>query len=108
VYPGAELAKFSPLNGKSLAVVDTAGIHLVDVESKKRRLFIERRGIIALEWSPRENFVISCEKQKEGLKNLNVWDANTGQLVIDFEWKNTAKEGPRSVKFDSDEKFCAR
>lgn len=107
-YPGCELAKFSPINGKTLAVVTVKGIHLVDMESKTERIFIERRGIIALEWSPKERYLISCEKQKEGLKNLNVWDANTGAHVIDFEWKNTAKDGPNSIKFDADEKFCAR
>lgn len=107
-YPGSELAKFSPIAGKSLAVVDHFGIHIVDIASKQERLFIEQRGILALEWSPKESFVISCEKQKEGFKNLQVWDANTGKLVIDFEFKNTVEEGPKSVKFDEEEKFCAR
>lgn len=99
-FPGAELAKFSPIAGKSLAVVDLTGIHVIDVESKQERLKIEKKGIIAIEWSPNESYLISCEKQKENTKNLNVWDAKTGKLVIDFEWKNTAKDGPKSVKFD--------
>ena len=107
-YPGAELAKFSPIDGKTLAVVDFQGIHLVDIESKKEVLYIAKKGIIALEWSSLETYVISCEKYKEGIKNLNVWDAKTGKLVLEFEWKNTAKEGPRSVKFDPEEKYCAR
>ena len=25
-----------------------------------------------------------------------------------FEWQNSAKDGPRSVKFDKEERFCAR
>lgn len=33
-YPGAEIAKFSPVDGKMLAVVDFIGIHIVDVETK--------------------------------------------------------------------------
>ena len=107
-YPGAELAKFSPINGKTLAVVNFKGINLVDIESKKEVLHIPKKGVIALDWSPLENFVISCEKYKEGQKNLSVWDAKTGNLVLDFEWKNTAKDGPNSVKFDPEEKYCAR
>jgi len=107
-YPSADIAKFSPVNGGSLAVVDRIGIHIVDVETKQERLTIERKGIIALEWTPRETYVISCEKQKPNEKNLRVWDAKTGEQVLQFEWKNTAKEGPKSIKFDDEEKFCAR
>ena len=35
-YPGSELAKFSPIDGKTLAVVNWEGINLVDIESKKQ------------------------------------------------------------------------
>jgi len=61
-YLTAEIAKFSPIHGQSLAVVDNVGIHLVDIASKQERLFIQRKGIIALEWSPKESYLISCEK----------------------------------------------
>ena len=61
-YLTAVIAKFSPINGANLAVVDHIGIHIVDVESKKELLKIERKGIIALEWTPRETYVITCEK----------------------------------------------
>mgnify|MGYP000255762729 CR=1 FL=1 len=37
-----------------------------------------------------------------------VWNATDGKLVISFEWKNTAKDGPKSVTFDDVEKLCAR
>jgi len=33
-YPLASIARFSPLHGKTLAVADDAGVHLVDVASK--------------------------------------------------------------------------
>ena len=39
---------------------------------------------------------------------MSVWNATYGKLVIAFEWKNTAKDGPKSIKFDDDEKLCAR
>lgn len=39
---------------------------------------------------------------------MSVWNATDGKLVIAFEWKNTAKDGPKSIKFDDDEKLCAR
>jgi len=31
-YPRADIAKFSPINGKLLAVVDSEGIYIVDVQ----------------------------------------------------------------------------
>ena len=61
-YLTADIAKFSPINGASIAIVDHIGIHIVDVESKKEMLKIEMKGIIALEWTPKETYVISCEK----------------------------------------------
>ena len=69
---------------------------------------IEKKSIIAMEWSPKEKYIITCQKFKEGKKNLDIWEASTGKLVTSFEWKNTAKDGPKSIKFDVDEKFCAR
>ena len=61
-----------------------------------------------MEWSPKEKYIITCQKFKEGQKNLDMWEASSGKLVTSFEWKNTAKDGPKSIKFDVDEKFCAR
>jgi len=108
-FSGADIAKFSPINGKLVAVVDAKGIHLVDVSTKKISVFIERTGISALEWSPQGTYVISCERIRAGVKNnLIVWNASTGEKVAEFEWKNTAKDGPKSVKFNKEEKFCAR
>lgn len=67
-----------------------------------------RKGIIALEWSPKATYLISCEKQKGESKNLVIWDAKTGEIAADFEWKNTVKDGPKSIKFNENERFCAR
>ena len=39
---------------------------------------------------------------------MSVWNAADGKLVNSFEWKNTAKDGPKSIKFDDAEKLCAR
>jgi len=91
-----------------LAVVDSVGIHIVDVASKKEVVTIERKGITALLWSPRGTYVISCEKLKGNDKNLKIWNPTTGENVASFEWKNAAKDGPKSIKFDIEEKFCAR
>jgi hypothetical protein len=78
------------------------------MDSKKEKLFISRKGVVALQWSPKETFIITSEKLKPNEKNLKVWCAKSGDLIIDFEWKNTAKDGAKSLKFDDEEKFCSR
>ena len=86
-YPRAEIAKFSPISGKTLAVVQpSSGIYLVDVESKKQILYIERKGVIAMEWSPKETYLITCEKFKTGTteNNLCLWDVKNGEMIAAY------------------------
>jgi uncharacterized protein with WD repeat len=80
------------------------------METKQETLYIRRPKIIAFEWTPKGNYIISCEKfnSREEQKNLIVWDTKTGEMALSFEWKNSAKDGAKSFKFDEDEKFCAR
>jgi uncharacterized protein with WD repeat len=109
-YPRAEIAKFSPLDGRTLAVSDREGIHFVDMETRKETLYIARPKIIAFEWTPKGNYVITCEKFNPTTEdsNLILWNAKTGERAKAFEWRNSAKEGATSFKFDDDEKYCAR
>ena len=39
---------------------------------------------------------------------MTIWDAKTGKIAKAFEWKATAKDGAKSIKFDADEKYFAR
>ena len=64
MYLTAEFAKFSPVHGKTLAVVDHYGVHFVDIETKCELVCVDRAGILAMEWSPQESYVITCEKLK--------------------------------------------
>lgn len=63
-----------------------------------------------MEWSPKETYLITCEKFNKVTEedNLLLWDAKTGDKVASFQWKNTAKDGPKVMVFDSEERFCAR
>ena len=68
-YPtikGCEIAQFSPINGKLLAAVSFEGVHVIDVETKQQLRLIEKKSIIAMEWSPKEKYIITCQKFKEG------------------------------------------
>ena len=92
-YPtikGCEIAQFSPIHGKLLVAVSFEGIHIIDMETKQQVRLIEKKSVIAMEWSPNERYIITCQKFKEGQKNLDLWEAETGKLVTSFEWKNTA------------------
>jgi uncharacterized protein with WD repeat len=67
-----------------------------------------RPGVNSLGFSPRDSYVITCEKYQQGDKNLIIWDSKTGKELVEFEWKKASKEGPKSIKFSPDERFCAR
>ncbi len=46
--PTAEIAKFSPLTGKLLAVVEPLGVHVIDVSTMKERHFFKKSGVASL------------------------------------------------------------
>jgi uncharacterized protein with WD repeat len=80
----------------------------VDTESGKESRFIIRRGVNCIDFSPRDTYLITCQKFVEGEKNLVLWDIKSGTEAIEFPWKKSSKEGPKSVKFSKDENYCAR
>jgi len=113
IFDEASFAKYSPVHGKSYAVVDRQGIHVVDVETKQIISSVSRPGIVGTQWSPKETYLITCEKMlqeefKETNGNLNIWNATTGEQVKSFEFRNTPKDLPKTIAFDAEEKFCAR
>ena len=61
-YPSAHIAKFTPTQGQNAIIVDDIGIHIVDVTSKKERLMISRCGIGGISFSPKDTYLVSCEK----------------------------------------------
>lgn len=88
------------------------GLHFVDVVQQQESLMICTPDIVALEYSPADSFVITCEKFnpniQSGHKNLAIINAATGTVLKEFEWRKTAKESLKSIKFTPDEKFCFR
>lgn len=109
--PNAEYAKFSPLTGTLLAIVEPAGVHLIDMSTSEERHFLARPGVASLEWSPLETHLITCEKDPAlpvQSENLIVWDVETGEQVNRFDWLNQAKDGAASIAFDEEQKFMAR
>ena len=61
-----------------------------------------------MEYSPRDTYLITCEKYVNGEKNLILWNSMTGKETAGFEFKKTSKEGPKSIKFTKNESHCAR
>ncbi len=60
----------------------------MDVNEKKIGFKIDCPGIASLEWSPRESYLIGCEKniQNPNKNILNVWETTKGTLVRKFDW----------------------
>jgi hypothetical protein len=47
-----------------LAIVDVSGVHVIEMKSKNVIASLKRKGVVSLEWSPKETFLITCEKPK--------------------------------------------
>jgi len=107
-YPLAEHVKFAPYKGHQVSIVDEIGIHLIDMASGQEVTQIVKEGVSALEYSPLDTYLISCEKYSHGKKNLVVWSSHNGKELASFEFKKSSKEGTKSLKFTKDERFCAR
>ena len=78
----------------------------------KETLQIASQGIAALAYSPADSYLIICEKynisKPGGHQNLQILNAQTGKTLAKFEWKKTAKDALKSIKFTPDEKYCVR
>lgn len=102
------MAKFTPYSGQNAIIIDEIGMHFIDMKTGKERLQIVKSGIVAMDFSPKDTYLITCEKYQQGEKNLIIWNTNTGKELTSFEWKKTSKEGPKSIKFMKDEKLFVR
>ncbi len=112
-FPSAYVARFSPFSGKQLAIVDEIGIQFINASTGKMEHMIAKHNgtcnsISTIEYSPRDTYLITCEKHVQGENNLIVWNSQTGKEVAGFPFKKGSKEGPKSIKFAVDEKYCAR
>lgn len=86
------------------------GLHFVDMDSKTESLLLVQLDLVALEYSPCDNFVVCVEKwnPQKPTENLFIICTKTGKTVAKFEWKKTAKESIKSIRFSDDEKVCLR
>jgi uncharacterized protein with WD repeat len=107
-FPTATLVKFAPHSGAQAAIVDELGIHFVDMTTAKEKLQIVKSGVSAIDYSPKDTYLITCERYQQGEKNLVLWNSASGKEEGAFEWRKSSKEGPKSIKFTKDEKYCAR
>lgn len=108
VFPTATIGKFAPYSGLTAVIADEIGLHFIDTTTGREMRMIMQTGIRDMIFSPRDNFLITCEKFTQGGKNLIILDVKAGKEVQKFEWKKASKEGPRSIKFSPEESFAAR
>ena len=81
-YPLATLGKFAPFAGRLAVIADPVGLHVVDCTTgKEQRLILKQTAISAMIFSPKDSFLITCEKFVQGEKNLIVWDISSGLEV---------------------------
>ena len=61
-YQKARIARFAPKSGNQAAIVTNVGLHLVDMTAKQESHLLVQLDIVALEYSPRDSYVVCCEK----------------------------------------------
>jgi hypothetical protein len=75
LYPAATLAKFAPYSGEFAIVADDLGLHFVDTRSgKETKLITKMTATGALDISPKDTYLITCDKFQQGEKNLVMWN----------------------------------
>jgi hypothetical protein len=62
VFTTASLGKFAPYSGSFAVIVDDIGIHFIDTQTGKESRLIVKTGVTALEISPRDSYLITCDK----------------------------------------------
>lgn len=80
-YAGAVTAKFAPHSGDFAVIVDQLGIHFVDMKSGKETRLIDQYNVNAIGLSPKDTYLVTCEKFVQGKHNLIVWNTQTGREV---------------------------
>ena len=75
MFPAATLGKFAPHSGEFAVIADDLGLHFVDTRSgKETKLITKMTSTGALDVSPRDTYLITCDKFQQGEKNLVMWN----------------------------------
>ena len=69
---------------------------------------IPKQEVIAYDFSPDAQFLITCAKYQQTPDNFEIWDLNTFLVEGSHEWTSTIKDSIRYVKWSSDSKYMAR
>lgn len=82
-YPAATLAKFAPHSGEFVVITDGLGLHFVDTKTgQETKLVTKITPTGAIDISPRDTYLITCDKFQQGEKNLVVWSTQTGNELV--------------------------
>jgi len=91
-------------------VVSNVGLHFIDLTNKKESLLLIQLDLVALEYSPCDNYVVCCEKfnPPNPTENLFIICTQTGKTIKKFQWLKTPRDSIKSIRFSDDEKYCLR
>lgn len=67
-FPHAKLGKYAPYHGRLAVIADPLGLHVIDCAGtgKELRLIPRASSINALSFSPRDSYIVTCEKFTQG------------------------------------------
>lgn len=100
-------AKFSPGDGKYLAVLTSGGITILNMDNGEVSGELKLEDISVIDFSPNGTYIIACSKYTEGQSNLLIINMQ-GDVVAKHVWKSGSKEGCQNMSWTNDEFYMAR
>jgi hypothetical protein len=90
--------------------MDVEGLHFIDTRTGLQTIMIANLGYTAFEWSPLETYLVAVAQFNNAnpSKNMHVIRVADGEVLSEFEWRKTPKDGPASFFWAPDESYCMR
>lgn len=105
---GEKIEVASDVTLQPFAVISDDGTAVFNLDKEVIQLGeVLKVEISSVAFSPKKSYVIACSKFIEGQSNLFILNTKM-EVVADFVWKSSSKEGAISVSWTNDEKYMAR
>lgn len=100
-------AKFSPIDGKHVAVQTVEGITILDMDKKEVSGELKIEDTSVINFSPKGTYLVVCTRHTEGKPNLFILNTSA-EIIAEHTWTSISREGCENVTWTNDELYMAR
>jgi uncharacterized protein with WD repeat len=105
---GVQLEAKSDINLEPIAMTTEGDAIVVNMDKEMIMLSdLLKSEVSSIAFSPLRNYLVACTKYTEGENNVFVFDRSKN-IVAEYIWKSSSKEGCNNVSWTNDEKYMAR